>query len=188
MISKCFGKIRCSRRRFMQFMAGTSLASISGTLLAGKAWATPSMKRTIPLPKFNVSISDKTAAERYQCKPELKRFGSEDMAFKVISEELGTSSAKAMMANLIRNVKNGKIGHGWPVEDPIEARMFFALNIAATTWNNFIGPYGENRENRNFLSWLPKGLPADLTAEPLPLKETADVTKKIKVISVDDTP
>lgn len=176
-------KTQLSRRLFMQLMAGASLASMSGAIPAVQAWAKPLPKRTVPLPKFKVRTTNKTAAQRYKCKPDLKRFGSEDMAFKVISEELGVSSAKAMMDNLIRNVKDGKIGHGWPVEDPIEARMFFALDVAATTWNNFIGPYGENRENRKFLSWLPQGLPPDLTASPLPLKNTADVTRKIKVMA-----
>jgi reductive dehalogenase len=156
---------------------------MSGAIPDMQAWAKTAPKRTVPLPKFKVSTSSKTAFELYQCKPDIKRFGSENMAFKVISEELGASSAKAMMTNLIRNLKNGKIGHGWPVEDPIEARMFFALNVAATTWNDFIGPYGENRENRGFLSWLPQGLPQDLTSKPLPLTNTADVTRKIKVMA-----
>jgi reductive dehalogenase len=183
MVSNHSEKTQFSRRRFIQLMAGASLASMGGTIPAVQAWAKTAPKRTIRLPKFKVRSSKKTAAERYQCKPELKRFASENMAFKVISEELGTSSAKAMVANLIRNIKSGKIGHGVAVEDAIEARMFFALNVAATTWNNFIGPYGENRENKGFLSWLPQGLPPDLTAEPLPLKDTEEVTRKIKVIA-----
>jgi reductive dehalogenase len=69
------------------------------------------------------------------------------------------------------------------VKDKIEARMWYALNVAATTWNDNIGPYGENRENTGFLSWLPQGLPPDFTSTPLPLENTDDLTRKIKVIA-----
>jgi hypothetical protein len=172
-----------SRRQFMQFMAGASLASMSGVLPAVQAQAKPTSKRTIPMPKFKVQTSNKTAFERYQCKPDLKRFGSENMAFKVTSEELGFPFNKAYVANLKRNMQNGDIGHGWPVKDPVEARIWYALNVAMTTWNDNIGPYGENRENTGFLSWLPQGLPEDFTSTPLPLENTADLTRKIKVIA-----
>jgi hypothetical protein len=172
-----------SRRRFMQFMAGASLASMGGFLSEAEAQAKPISKRTVPLPKFRVQTSDKTAFEQYKCKPELKRFGSENMAFKVTSEELGFPFNKAYGANLKRNMKNAKIGHGWPVKDTVEARMWYALNVAATTWNENIGPYGENRENTGFLSWLPQGLPPEFTSTPLPLENTTDLTRKIKVIA-----
>ena len=174
-----------SRRKFIKLMAGASLASVSGIIPTVKAQAKATLKRSVPLPKFKVRKVRKTAAERYKCKPDLKRFGSENMAFKIVSEELGGSSAKAMVSNMIRNIKDGKIGHGWPVDNPVEARMFFALNVAMTTWNENIGPYGENRENRGFLSWLPqpKGLPLNLTTSPIPLEKVKDLTKKIKVIA-----
>jgi reductive dehalogenase len=172
-----------SRRRFMQFMAGTSLATVSGVLQPLQAQAKTTSKRTVPLPKFKVRTSGKSAFEIYKCKPDLKRFGSENMAFKIVSEDLNGSSAKAMAANMIGNIKEGEIGHGWPVKNPAESRMYYALNVAMTTWNEKIGPYGENRENTGFLSWLPQGLPEKLTSSPLPLDNIADVTKKIKVIA-----
>ena len=183
MISNRFGIMHCSRRRFIQFMAGTSLASVSATMPAVEAWAKPSAKRTVPLPKFKISTTNETAAERYQCKQELKRFGSENVAFKVISEELGISFAEAMKASMIKNIKQGKIGHGWPVEDSVDARMYYALNVAATTWNEFIGPYGENRENQGFLSWLPQKLPAELTDNPVPIKNSLEITNKLKMMA-----
>ena len=172
-----------SRRRFIQYMAGASLASMSGLMSKEQVQAGPISKRTVPLPKFKVQISDKTAFQQYKCKPDLKRFGSENMAFKVTSEELGFPFNQAYGANLKRNMQNGKIGHGWPVKDTAEARLWYALNVAATTWNENIGPYGENRENRGFLSWLPKNLPPEFTSTPLPLGNTDDLTKKIKVIA-----
>lgn len=172
-----------SRRRFIQLLAGASMASASGALPDMSAWANAAPKRTVTLPKLTVNIGA-TAAERYQCRPDLKRFSTEHAAFKEISEELGASATnEAVMANLIRNVKSGKIGYGVPVKDPIEARMFMALSVAASTWNNFIGPFGIGCENRGFLSWLPKGLPPDLTDTPLPLKNNAEVTKKIKFMA-----
>jgi reductive dehalogenase len=172
-----------SRRRFMQYMAGASLASLSGLISEAKVQAGPISKRTVPLPKFKIQISDKTAFQQYKCKPNLKRFGSENMAFKVTSEELGFPFNQAYEANLKRNIQNGSIGHGWPVKDTIEARMWYALNVAATTWNDNIGPSGENRENMGFLSWLPQGLPSDFTSTPLPLDNVENLTRKIKVIA-----
>jgi len=172
-----------SRRRFMQLLSGMSLASASSTISNMQAWANSASKRTVPLPKLKVGIGTH-AAERYQCRADLKRFSGEHSAFKKVSDELGTSvTNKAVMANLIRNVKSGKIGYDVPVKDPIEARMFMALSVATSTWNNFVGPFGDGLENRGFLSWLPKGLPPDLTATPLPLKNTAEVTKRIKTIA-----
>ena len=172
------------RRRFMQAaLAGASIASLGGMLAPGIVKAETSPKRKVPFPKFKVQTVNKTAAEIYQCKPDLKRFGSENMAFKIVSEELKGSSAKAMAANMIGNIKEGEVGHRWPVKNQEEARMYYALNVAMTTWNEEIGPYGENRENRGYLSWLPKDLPEKLTSSPMPLENVSDVTKKIKVIA-----
>jgi reductive dehalogenase len=178
-------KMKVSRRRFLQFVASASLASAGSVAPALGAQAKSVAKRAVPFPKFNIRTSNLTAAEIYQCTPELKRFGSENMAFKIVSEELGGSSAKAMVTNMIRNARSGMVGDDWPVKDSTEARMFFALNVAMTTWNENIGPYGENRENRGFLSWNPltKGLPQNLTTKPLPLNDIEDITKKIKVIA-----
>jgi len=172
-----------SRRRFIQLMAGATAATVGSVLSPMLAQAASSPKRTVPLPKFNVKHSNKTCFEMHECKPDLKPFRSENMAFKVISEELGISSADAMKENLIRNVMEGKIGHGWPVKDVAEARMFVALNFAATTWNNIIGPYGENRENHGFLSWDPQKIPKALAEQPLELGDLEETTKKIKVIA-----
>ena len=172
-----------SRRQFIQIIAGASVASLGGVLTAGQVKAKPTSKRSVPFPKFNIHQVDKTAAEIYQCKPYIKRFGSENMAFKIVSEELKGSSAKAMAANMIGNIKEGEIGHGWPVKNQEEARMYYALNVAMTTWNENIGPYGENRENRGYLSWLPQDLPEKLTSSPVSLEKVTDITKKIKVIA-----
>ena len=68
-----------SRRRFIQLLASVSLASMSGAIPNMHAWAESVPTRKVPLPKFNVRTSSKTAAELYQCKPDLKRFGSENM-------------------------------------------------------------------------------------------------------------
>lgn len=38
-----------------------------------------------------------------------------------------------MAANMIGNIKEGEIGHGWPVQNQEEARMYYALNVAMTT-------------------------------------------------------
>ena len=175
-----------SRRNFIKLMAvSASLASVSGIMPTLKAQANSTPKRIVPFPKFKVRTVNKTAAEIYKCKPDLKRYGSENMPFKIVSEELGDSSAMAMVNNLVYNAEDAKVGHGWPVDNPVEARMFFALNVAMTTWNENIGPYGENRENRGFLSWnpLPKGVPPNLTKDPIPLEKVKDLTKKIKVIA-----
>lgn len=172
-----------SRRRFMQVMAGASIASLSGVLTPKLVQSAPIPKRSVPFPKFKVHDVNKTAAEIYQCTPELQRFGSENMAFKIVSEELNGSSAKAMAANMIGNIKEGEVGHRWPVKNQEEARMYYALNTAMTTWNENIGPYGENRENRGYLSWLPQDLPEKLTSTPMPLENVSDLTKKIKVIA-----
>jgi len=176
-------KTYLSRRQFLQIFATTSAASLGGILRADHIQAAPVPKRIVSLPKFKIQQINNTAAEIYQCKPELKRFGSEKMAFKIVSEELKGSSAKAMAANMIGNIKKGTIGHGWPVKNPHEARMYYALNVAMTTWNENIGPYGENRENKGYLGWLPQNLPEKLTSTPLPISEVDDLTKKIKVIA-----
>jgi len=172
-----------SRRRFIQIMAGMSLASATGAIPPLQALATAAPKRTIPLPEFKLRAGT-PAAERYQCRPDLKRFSGEHAAFKVVTEELKASvTAEARMSNMVRNIKSGKIGLGVPVRDPVEARMFMALSVAASAWNTFIGPFGDGKENKGFLSWLPQGLPPDLTATPLPLQNSAEVTKKVKVMA-----
>lgn len=172
-----------SRRRFIQIMAGASLATATGAIPDMQAWAKAAPKRTVPSPKFKVSIGRPTA-ERYQFQPDLKRFNDHHNAFKVVSDELGASgTGYARNFNMVRNIKSGKIGYGVPVKNPVEARMFMALAIASSTWNTFVGPFGDGKENKGFLSWLPQKLPPDLTATPLPLKNTADVTKKIKVMA-----
>ncbi|MDX1268448.1 MAG: reductive dehalogenase, partial [Oceanisphaera sp.] len=122
--------------------------------------------------------------ERYQFQPELKRFPDQDMVWKVVSDELGASgTGYARNFNMVRNIRKGKIGYDVPVENPIEARMFMALTIASSTWNTFVGNFGNGRENMGFLSWLPQKLPPELTAKPLPMKDSAEVTKKIKVMA-----
>lgn len=80
-----------SRRRFIQDMAGASVASLGGILTAEQVQAKPTSKRSVPFPKFKVHQVDKTAAEIYQCKFDLKRFGSEKMAFKIVPEDLNGS-------------------------------------------------------------------------------------------------
>ncbi len=172
-----------SRRRFMQVLAGASLASAAGAIPDMPAWAETAAKRKVSLPRFKVGIGT-PAAERYQIQPDFKRFKSQDNPFKVVSDELGASgTGYARNLNMVRNIKSGKIGYGVSVKDPIEARLFMALATASTTWNTFVGPFGGGKENKGFLSWLPQKLPPELTANPLPLKDTADVTKKIKVMA-----
>ena len=57
-----------SRRRFMQIMAGASLATAAGAL-PGMPDTTPAAsRRKIPLPKFKVRPAA-PAAERYQFQP-----------------------------------------------------------------------------------------------------------------------
>ena len=124
------------------------------------------------------------SAERYQFQSNLKRFPDQNMVWKVVSDELGAPASRyARNFNMVRNIKSAKIGYGVPVKDPLEARMFMALSVATSTWNTFVGPHGSGLENKGFLSWLPQKLPPDLTANPLPLKNTTDVTKKIKVMA-----
>jgi hypothetical protein len=136
----------------MQIMAGASLATATGTIPGMPAWAKAPPKRTVLLPRIKIGIGT-SAAERHRCRPDLKRFSSQHAAFKVVSEELGASSTnEGVMANLVRNVKGGKIGYDVPVEDPIEARMFMALSITASTWNTFVGPFGDGLENKGYLS------------------------------------
>ena len=172
-----------SRRRFMQMMAGVSLASAAGAIPDMQAWAKAAPKRKIPSPKFKVSLGA-PAAERHQCRPDLKRFSGQYSVQKVVSDELSASkSSKARLSNMVRNIKSGKIGYGVPVKDPIEARLFLALSVAASTWNSFVGPFGNGLENKGYLSWLPQKLPPDLTATPLPLENTAEVTQKIKTMA-----
>ncbi len=172
-----------SRRRFIQILAGVSLASATGIKPDIQAGAKAALERTVSLPKFKVSVGT-PAAERYQCRPDLKRFSGEHEAFKVVTEELGASvTSEARMSNMVRNIKGGKIGYDVPVKNPVEARMFMALSFAASTWNTFVGPFGDGLENKGFLSWLPQGLPPDLTATPLALANTAEVTKKIKIMA-----
>ena len=78
--------INISRRRFLHFVASASLASAGSVVPALKAQAKSVAMRTVPFPKFKIRTSNLTAAEIYQCTPELKRFGSENMAFKIVSE------------------------------------------------------------------------------------------------------
>ena len=68
-----------SRRRFIQFMASASLASVGGVLSPSPAQAKPTSKRIAPMPRFKVRTSEKTAFERYQCKPDLAHFFAGDM-------------------------------------------------------------------------------------------------------------
>ncbi len=172
-----------SRRRFMQIMAGASLATATGVIPGLPDMATAAPRRKVSLPRIKVRTAA-PSAERYQFQSELKRFPDQHKVWKIVSNELGASGTRyARNFNMVRNIREGRIGYGVPVKDPIEARLFMALNIAASTWNTFVGPHGSGRENKGFLSWLPQKLSPDLTANPLPLEDHADVTKKIKIMA-----
>ncbi len=134
-----------SRRRFMQIMAGASLATATGVIPGLSEMATAASRRKVSLPRIKVRTAA-PSAERYQFQPELKRFPDQHKVWKIVSNELGASGTRyARNFNMVRNIREGKIGYGVPVKDPIEARLFMALNIAASTWNTFVGPNGSGR-------------------------------------------
>ena len=174
-----------TRRDFVRYVGSvTTAATAMATGIGLPKNEALAALRTLRKPKVKIRQVKGTAAEIYQCKPELKRFHGKDLAFRVVTQELGAEAGSVAVANkAIENMHHGYIGHGVPVADPIEARMFLALNVAATTWNEIIGPYGENLENKGFRSWHPQGLPPELTSNPVPIDDSKEVTKKVKVMS-----
>jgi reductive dehalogenase len=134
-------------------------------------------------PDISIRTTPKSAEEIYECKESLARFSGAEMAFKKVPEELGTAFSRAFKENAISNVANSRIGHGVEVASSAEARAHLALDVAADTWNKIIGPYGENRDNEGFRSWLPLKVPEAMYTSPDPDPDPEDLAHKLKVIA-----
>jgi len=172
-----------SRRRFLRTCGGVSVAALG----AGQSGALGAMeetpKREINEPKFTIKAASAGAEEIYECKESLARFSGANMAFKKVPEELGAAFSQEFKKEAARHIKNGKIGHGVAVANSAEARAHMALNIAANTWNTIIGPYGENRDNEGFRSWLPLNVPEEMYGNPDPDADADDLAGKIRQIA-----
>lgn len=172
-----------SRRKFLQACGAASVA-VAGTTGSGtlSAFAGTS-RREIVKPEFSVRRISKTAEELYECKDSLARFSGANMAFKKVPEQLEVAFSQEFKKEASRHIANGLIGHGVPVQSPAEARAHMALNIAANTWNTIVGPYGENRDNEGFRSWLPLNVPEDMYHNPDPDPDPVDLARKMKQIA-----
>jgi reductive dehalogenase len=87
-----------------------------------------------------------------------KRFSSADIAFNLVSREMGRPWVQEYLKNMIKNMEKGRIsslsGEGYE-----EVRAYVALYAGARTFNAVVGPYGEGRENLGLLSWNPVHVP-----------------------------
>ena len=66
-----------SRRGFVKLLGGSTAAALVGAAPVQPVNASP-------------SAPGEGAEQIYQCKPDLKRFSQKDIAFKKVSEDLGT--------------------------------------------------------------------------------------------------
>jgi epoxyqueuosine reductase len=172
-----------SRRRFLKTCGGVSVAAWGAAGSGAVGVLADAGKREIERPKFTIRTLSKSAEELYECKDGLARFSGANMAFKKVPEELGLAFSQEFKKEALEHIRNGRIGHGVSVASPAEARAHMALNIAANTWNGIIGPYGENRDNEGFRSWLPLNVPEEMYANPDPDPDPADLARKVKQIA-----
>ena len=117
-----------------------------------------------------------TSFEIYRCKENIKRFSERNLAFKKISEELGTPWFEVFLKNLFSQIKERKIGNNIRVKDEHEARAHIAMWMGASTWNRLTSPYGEGHENQGFLSWKPINIPEMFTKNRIPDPDPEDMT------------
>jgi reductive dehalogenase len=172
-----------SRRSFLRACGGVPLAFAAGAGRAETKGLAEIPLKEIPNPTISTRKLSQSAEEIYECKGTLERFSGANMAFKKMPEELGVAFSRAFKENVATNIADGRIGHGVGVDSPAEARAHMALDVAADTWNKIIGPYGENRDNEGFRSWVPLKVPEAMYSCPDPDPDPADLAHKMKMIA-----
>jgi reductive dehalogenase len=171
---------RYSRRDFGKILAGVlgmGAATMAGPLAKMVQAEEETQKR-----REKLRLVDGSPIQIDQEK--IERFSSKDIAFNVISRQLGKSWFDVgYRQNLGRNLKEGRTSQ---ILEPIgkaQARSAAALTLAATGWNMLNGAHGEGHENTGPLSWSPYKMPLFLANWPPYEKDPEILTQQVKLVA-----
>ena len=118
-----------------------------------------------------------------------KRFSQKNMAFNVVSRELGKPWMEALFHNAVGNVIQGKSGKDIDAGSFDNARAELAMLFSTLQSDQFLGTHGEGDENRGTLNWqdlthLVPDIPPVFPPNPGPTcKDAEDLTKKVKFMA-----
>jgi reductive dehalogenase len=176
-----------SRRDFAKSVAMSGLgaigASLSGSL---EAFAEQEEKIQENRRKYTSTVEGKP----YKMDEAIyKRFSQTNIAFNVVSREMGKPWIPEMLGNMMHNSMQGKSSGTVDAGSKENARAEVAMTLAGMLANGYNGWHGEGHENMGVLNWnnmvteVPE-VPPVYPPHPGPTnKDAADLTTKVKFMA-----
>lgn len=120
-----------------------------------------------------------------------KRFSQKNLAFNVVSREMGAPWIPSMMENMFKNAMQGKSSGTVDAGGKENGRAEVAMTFATMQSNFYLGYHGEGHENMGVLDWNGSGMaksvpeiPPVFPPHPGPTNTNAkDLTEKIKLMA-----
>lgn len=169
-----------SRRDFGKIMAtlfGAGAAATAGPII-GLARAEEQIQKN----REKLRIVEGSRIQVDESK--FQRFSSKNIAFNVVSRELGESWYKVgYQKNLGKNLAEGRTGKALEPVGQAQARSAASLAFASTSWNVSTGAHGEGHENEGLLSWSSYKMPKFITDKPPDEKNPEILTQQVKVVA-----
>jgi reductive dehalogenase len=182
---KTTGKV--SRRQFAKTIATAGIGAL-GTSLSGalSAFADQEEKVQEARRKYTSTVTGKP----YQRDDKVyKRFSQTNLAFNVVSREIGAPWIPSMMKNMLDNAMQGKSSGTVDAGGKENARAEVAMTFALMQSNGYLGWHGEGHENMGVLNWTDMtkevpDVPPVFPPHPGPTSTDAqDLTTKIKLMA-----
>ncbi len=138
-----------SRREFAKSLTGIGLAAFASAAPFAQA-----AEQEDKIQANREKLVTKSGKPSYEVNEKvLKRFDASNLAFHVVSREIGSPWPKALGKNLFGNLLKGKTHKDIDVGSVGAARSYLAATVGLKTLNKIIGPHGEGLENKGYLSW-----------------------------------
>lgn len=122
-------------------------------------------------------------------KARYKRFSEKNLAFNVVSRDMGKPWIPSMMENMFKNAMQGKSSGTISAGSKENARAEVAMTFATMQSNFYLGHHGEGNENIGVLNWnnfndLVHEIPPVFPPHPGPASRDAqDLTAKVKLMA-----
>lgn len=178
-----------SRRQFAKNMALAGMGALSGALSSPlSAMADQEEKIQKARRQYTSTIDGKPYLLDEKA---YKRFSQTNIAFNVVSREMGAPWIPTMMGNMINNAMQGKSSGTVDAGGKENARAEVAMTFSLMQSNLFLGHHGEGHENMGVLDWNGTGMakrvpevPPIFPPHPGPTNTDAqDLTTKIKLMA-----